>query len=270
MTHIHPFRLFVFLLLCCTRVITFAQSDSYQTIPESLRGYWQYKTENVSDWNGPLIGENFVEALYTVFQVEQMEKKTDGSYLFHLRNQNGNKMDFRFTPISEDSAIIFYQGWKEPKHCVRKQIPDHTEMLTPTTLPDIIYKKWVEGLSGNVIYEFTRDGKFIYDGKTWDIVSAGHFLNKEYRLLAKNGERYKLLYLSFPFPNSMKVAAELQNKTVFPIATSRPEVYIITGCWVNQATGEWTIGFFENFAVYQCRFWDYESIQIKRMKPSSN
>lgn len=114
MTHIHPFRLFVFLLLCCTRVITFAQSDSYQTIPESLRGYWQYKTENVSDWNGPLIGENFVEALYTVFQVEQMEKKTDGSYLFHLRNQNGNKMDFRFTPISEDSAIIFYQGWKEP------------------------------------------------------------------------------------------------------------------------------------------------------------
>ena len=48
MTHIHPFRLFVFLLLCCTRVITFAQSDSYQTIPESLRGYWQYKTENVS------------------------------------------------------------------------------------------------------------------------------------------------------------------------------------------------------------------------------
>ena len=140
MTHIHPFRLFVFLLLCCTRVITFAQSDSYQTIPESLRGYWQYKTENVSDWNGPLIGENFVEALYTVFQVEQMEKKTDGSYLFHLRNQNGNKMDFRFTPISEDSAIIFYQGWKEPKHCVRKQIPDHTEMLTPTTLPDIIYK----------------------------------------------------------------------------------------------------------------------------------
>ncbi len=42
----------------------------------------------------------------------------------------------------------------------------------------------------------------------------------------------------------MKVAAELQNETVFPIATSRPEVYTITGCWVNQATGEWTIGFF--------------------------
>lgn len=199
-----------------------------------------------------------------------MEKKTDGSYLFHLRNQNGNKMDFRFTPISEDSAIIFYQGWKEPKHCVRKQIPDHTEMLTPTTLPDIIYKKWVEGLSGNVIYEFTRDGKFIYDGKTWDIVSAGHFLNKEYRLLAKNGERYKLLYLSFPFPNSMKVAAELQNETVFPIATSRPEVYTITGCWVNQATGEWTIGFFETSPYTNAGSGTTNPYKLKRMKPSSN
>lgn len=87
-----------------------------------------------------------------------MEKKTDGSYLFHLRNQNGNKMDFRFTPISEDSAIIFYQGWKEPKHCVRKQIPDHTEMLTPTTLPDHLTRNgWKVG-PANVIYDLSTRG----------------------------------------------------------------------------------------------------------------
>ena len=266
MKHLRCFLLSGILLFCCMQDVIYAQSATFRTIPEPLRGYWQFKTNNVSDWNGPLIGENFVEALYTVFQVEQMEKEADGSYLFHLRNQNGNKMDFRFTPISEDSAILFYQGWKEPKHCVRKLIPDHTEMLTPTTLPDIVYKKWVKGLSGNVLYEFTRDGKLLYDGKTWDIVSAGHFLNKEYRLLAKNGEQYKLLYLSFPFPGSMKVAAELQSETVFPISTSRPEVYAITGCLVNPATGDWVIGFFENFAVYQCRFWDYESIRTKKNK----
>ncbi|MCS2766415.1 hypothetical protein NXV33_17125 [Bacteroides thetaiotaomicron] len=56
----------------------------------------------------------------------------------------------------------------------------------------------MKGLSGKVIYEFTRDGKLLYDGKTWDILSAGYFLNKEYRLLVKSGESYKLLYLSFP------------------------------------------------------------------------
>ena len=264
MKHLRLFLLSGALLFCCMQNIIYAQSATFRTIPESLRGYWQFKTNNVSDWNGPLIGENFVEALYTVFQVEQMEKEADGSYLFHLQSPKGDKMDFRFTPLSDNSAILFYEGWKEPKHCVRKQIPDHTEMLSPTMLPDIIYQKWVKGLSGNVLYEFTRDGKLLNGGKTWNIVSAGHFLNKEYRLLAKNGERYKLFYLSFPFPGSMKVAAELQSETVFPIATSRPEVYAITGCLVDPATGDWVIGFFENFAVYQCRFWDYKSIRTKK------
>lgn len=263
MTHIHHFRLLVFLLLYCTHVATFAQSGSFQNIPESLQGYWQYKTENVSDWNGPLIGENFVERYYTVFYAEQMIKEADGSYFFHLRNSKGDKTDFRITLTGTDSADIWYQDWQEPRRCIRKTAPDHTTSLTPTTLPDIIYQKWVRGMSGETAYEFTRDGKLLYDGKTWDILSAGHFLNKEYRLLIKSGELHKLLYLSFPFPRTMNVAAELKNEKVSPIA-SNPEVYAITGCWVNQSTGEWTIGFFENFAVYQCRFWNYESIQTKK------
>lgn len=263
MKHLRYFLLSGLLLFCYMQNVTYAQSTTFQTIPESLRGYWQFETYNVTDWNGPLIGENFVESFYTVFQAEQMEKESDGSYFFHLRNQKGDKMDFRLTPIGKDSAIIFYQGWEEPELCVRKQIPDHTEMLTPTTLPDIIYRKWVKGLSGNVLYEFTRDGKLLYDGKTWNIISAGNFLNKEYRLLVKSGEHYKLLYLSFPLPGSMKVVAELQEEMVTPIAPF-PEIYDITGCWVNKVTGDWTIGFFENFAIYQCRFWDYESVQAQK------
>lgn len=263
MTHIYHFRLWVVLLLCCTSTITFAQSNNFQTIPESLRGYWQFKTDNVSDWQGPLIGENFVECLYTVFYAEQMTKESDESYSFHLRNYKGDKMDFRLTLTGNDSADLWYQGWKEPRHCIRKQTPDHTTLLTPTTLPDIVYQKWVKGLSGEIAYEFMRDGKLLYDGKTWDILSTGYFLNKEYRLLVKSGEFYKLIYLSFPFPGTMNVAAELKNEKVSPIA-SNPAIYAITGCWVNQATGEWTIGFFENFAVYQCQFWDYESIRTQK------
>lgn len=102
MTHIHPFRLFVFLLLCCTRVITFAQSDSYQTIPESLRGYWQYKTENVSDWNGPLIGENFVEALYTVSRSNKWKRKP----MEAISSTCGTKMEIKWISVSPLSAKI--------------------------------------------------------------------------------------------------------------------------------------------------------------------
>ena len=257
------FLLIGLLLLCSTQTIAFAQSGTYQTIPESLRGYWQFKADNVSDWNGPLIGENFVENYYVVFYAEQIKQEADGSYFFHLRNQKGDTTEFRITPTGNDAATIWYKGWKEPKNCIRKQVPDHTEPLTPLTLPDRVYQKWVKGLSGKVIYEFTRDGKLLYDGKAWDILSAGYFLNKEYRLLVKNGETYKLLYLSFPFPKTMNVAADLQNEKVSPIA-SHPEIYAFAGCWINQATGDWRIGFFEDFAVYQCQFWDYESINIQK------
>ncbi len=263
MRHSHCSLLIGLLLLCSTQSIAFAQSGTYQTIPESLRGYWQFKADNVSEWNGPLIGENFVENFYTVFYAEQIKQETDGSYFFHLRNQKGDTTEFRITPTGNNSATIWYKGWEEPKNCVRKQVPDHTEPLTPRTLPDQVYQKWVKGLSGKVIYEFTRDGKLLYDGKTWDILSAGYFLNKEYRLLVKNGESYKLFYLSFPFPKTMNVATELQNERVSPIAP-HPEIYAFAGCWINQATGAWGIGFFEDFAVYQCQFWDYESINTQK------
>ena len=54
MKHPHSFLMVSLLLLCCTQTITFAQSTASLTIPESLRGYWQFKTDNVSDWNGPV------------------------------------------------------------------------------------------------------------------------------------------------------------------------------------------------------------------------
>ena len=110
MKHPHSFLMVSLLLLCCTQTITFAQSTASLTIPESLRGYWQFKTDNVSDWNGPLIGENFVENFYTVFYVEQMEQEADGSYFFHLRNQKGDTTEFRITPVFNDTAILWYKG----------------------------------------------------------------------------------------------------------------------------------------------------------------
>ena len=136
------FLLIGLLLLCSTQTIAFAQSGTYQTIPESLRGYWQFKADNVSDWNGPLIGENFVENYYVVFYAEQIKQEADGSYFFHLRNQKGDTTEFRITPTGNDAATIWYKGWKEPKNCIRKQVPDHTEPLTPLTLPDRVYQKW--------------------------------------------------------------------------------------------------------------------------------
>ena len=103
------FLLIGLLLLCSTQTIAFAQSGTYQTIPESLRGYWQFKADNVSDWNGPLIGENFVENYYVVFYAEQIKQEADGSYFFHLRN---HRLTGRMRPI--DSFQLFIRKRLHP------------------------------------------------------------------------------------------------------------------------------------------------------------
>ena len=36
--------------------------------------------------------------------------------------------------------------------------------------------------------------------------------------------------------------------------------------WRNEATGDWEIGFFEHFAVYDCKFWSYERTVDKNDK----
>lgn len=261
--HKHNLFISVVTLLLCSQAIAFAQST--QVVPENLRGYWQFKTNNITDWNGPVIGETFVEFFYKIKYTEEIEKKEDGSYLFTLRGSDGEKSTFRMSEISADSATLQYIGWKTPIRCYKRSIPDHTESIDPTALPAHLYQKWTTGLTGNVACELTRDGKMQYGGKTWEILFAGYYLNKEYRLLAKNGDLYELFYLTFPIPGTLQIVSELKKELLLPMAAN-PEVYVVAGCWVNKTTGDWTIGFFENFAVYQSKFWDYESIKTNKDK----
>lgn len=261
--HKHNLFISVVTLLLCSQAIAFAQST--QIVPENLRGYWQFKTSNITDWNGPVIGETFVEFFYKIKYTEEIEKKEDGSYLFTLRGSDGEKSTFRMSEISADSATLQYIGWKAPIRCYRRSIPDYTVSIDPTALPAHLYQKWIIGLTGKVACELNRDGKMQYGGKTWEILSAGYYLNKEYRLLAKSGDLYNLFYLTVPIPGTLQITTELKKELLSPMTTN-PEVYAVAGCWINKTTGDWAIGLFEKFAVYQSRFWDYESIKTNKNK----
>ena len=187
------------------------------------------------------------EVTSSIYAIKRETRRSSGSLRIH------------------DTAILWYKGWKEPRNCIRKQVPDHTELLTPTTLPDILYRKWVKGLTGKVIYEFTGTAKCSMTGKHGISYPPDISSIKNIACSPKAENSTKLVYLSFPLTGTLKVASELQNETVTPMA-SHPEVYPITGCWINKATGDWTIGFFEHFAVYQCQFWDYESIRTQKTR----
>ena len=40
----------------------------------------------------------------------------------------------------------------------------------------------------------------------------------------------------------------------------------LLGNWINETTNDWEYGFFEEFAIYQCGFWEYESINTQGKK----
>ena len=40
----------------------------------------------------------------------------------------------------------------------------------------------------------------------------------------------------------------------------------IAGNWINEKTNHWEYGFFEDFAIYDCGFWDYQSVNTKGNK----
>ena len=44
---------------------------------------------------------------------------------------------------------------------------------------------------------------------------------------------------------------------------SLPSSVLTDTKWRNEITGDWDIAFFENFAVYDCKFWDYYSVNEK-------
>ncbi len=82
------------------------------------------------------------------------------------------------------------------------------------------HQKWVKGLSGKVIYEFTRDGKLLMTEKHGYLIGR-IFLNKRISAARQKRRIIQTALPQLPPAKTMNVAAELQIKTL-PIASLRP------------------------------------------------
>ena len=56
---------------------------------------------------------------------------------------------------------------------------------------------------------------------------------------------------------------------IFPKKTTSqiPEKYI--GNWINKGNNNWEYGFFEDFAIFDCDFWEYQSVNVKDEKSAN-
>ena len=111
--------------------------------------------------------------------------------------------------------------------------------------------------------KFTSDTYLLADGKRYALKRCdGMELDKEV-YLTENGQA-NLVFHFEPLPKKTKRFdfIEGDGPGAFRIlgiesAATRAE-QLFPSNWRNTQTGEWEIGFYEDFAIYDCRFWNYK------------
>ena len=235
------------------------QAQSKVKVPEKLQGFWNWKVANSGDWDCTTIGADYVEYFYKIYYIDKItEQGTDGYHLW-LQHEAGEQIELTFFGLGNKQAKLQFSKWDAPKDCQLSVSPPNTEKILPGKLPKALFQEWTSDNKGTLFCKFHDANKLLYENKEWDIVSTGYYMEKEYRMLIRSGNRYKLIYLNNLTDQSLRLVSNANITLLTPIATNK-DVYKILGNWVEKNKNSWEIGFFEKFAIYKGDFWNYKSI----------
>ncbi|WP_316841973.1 TlpA disulfide reductase family protein [Pedobacter gandavensis] len=234
--------------------VAFSKSDK---VPKQLQGFWQYNNTNAGNWNGPLIGENFVDYQYQIYKVDSVTTTDDGLKLWLRSDQD--KLNLTITNIKEGKAVLLFSTWEKPLNCTWFNTDPDVKLYEKNKSPEKYNKKWVpEGLNPN-LFSISKN-KVSYLGKNWELIWAGRYLNREDRILVKHKDDYQILYIS-DNDKTIKIVSQAFNDVFSPIATN-PSIYKIKGNWIGEDTNEWVYGFYENYAIYDSKLWKYKTLNF--------
>ncbi|KOH46124.1 TlpA family protein disulfide reductase [Sunxiuqinia dokdonensis] len=248
--------IFTFILLLCGSVV--AQNKTQ--IPQELQGFWHFEVQNKGDWDGARVGETYVEFFYKIYQVTEVVEGTDHSYQITLKPEEGNTISLSIEGFDGKTAQLKFSGWTETKSCSLLEYPVDTEPVAFSDMPAPLFKKWTKG-DGVVTFQLHGNNKLFFNNEDWDVVSIGHYLDKEYRILVKNDEIHKFVYVLNYSDKNLLVASNLKNVGYVPLA-SNPDIYRILGNWAEKNSNQWRLGFFEETAIFNGEFYTYKSLEF--------
>ncbi len=249
----------ILLLICLSISFQWSQAQGLNKVPEKLHEFWHFEVESPGYWDGSLIGADFVEFFYQLFSIETVEELGPDRYRLKLRHENGNTIDLMISDLKDKQAKFLFSEWDQPRICQHLVNPTDTEILPFDQLPGLLYKEWTSDGNGTVYCKFHDKNQLFYQGKEWEIMWAGYYLKKEYRMLIRNGNLYKMLYLNNLSNQSLRLVCNLNAVVLSPMAPDK-NIYRILGNYAEKSTNAWKLGFFENFAIVNGEFWNYKSI----------
>ncbi len=121
--------------------------------------------------------------------------------------------------------------------------------------------------------KFVKETYLLADGKKYLVKSCDGLKLDEEHYMPGSG-REDVVFHFAPLPKKTRKFDFLEgdgkeNYKIFGIESIDTRIkQLFSSLWRNDATGDWEIGFYEDFAIYDCRYWQYKQKNQKGDKYS--
>ena len=126
-----------------------------------------------------------------------------------------------------------------------------------------VYMK-VNGYEGRS-YTFASETSLKADGKSYAMKSVEGITPGQYKPMGKSNTEYLVFHFE-PMPLNTKSFDLIESQNLpgafnlFGIHKNSPDSPALMNTnWVNVRTGDWTISFMNDFVIYDCKLWQYET-----------
>lgn len=174
---------------------------------------------------------------------------------------NGKKTIVWEQPIAESNQL-FYDPFQSQLNIYRVEFADdETRVFMHITFRP---HYWVK---------FVKETYLLADGKKYLVKSCDGLKLDEEHYIPSSGKEDVVFHFA-PLPKKTRKFDFLegdgkQNFKIFGIENIDTRIkQLFSSLWRNDATGDWEIGFYEDFAIYDCRYWQYKQKNQKGDKYS--
>lgn len=174
---------------------------------------------------------------------------------------NGKKPIVWEQPIAESNQL-FYDPFQSQLNIYRVEFADdETRVFMHITFPP---HYWIK---------FVKETYLLADGKKYLVKSCDGLKLDEEHYMPSSGKEDVVFHFA-PLPKKTRKFDFLEgdgkkNFKILGIENIDTRIkQLFSSLWRNDATGDWEIGFYEDFAIYDCRYWQYKQKNQKGDKYS--
>lgn len=174
---------------------------------------------------------------------------------------NGKKPIVWEQPIAESNQL-FYDPFQSQLNIYRVEFADdETRVFMHITFPP---HYWIK---------FVKETYLLADGKKYLVKSCDGLKLDEEHYMPSSGKEDVVFHFA-PLPKKTRKFDFLEgdgkkNFKILGIENIDTRIkQLFSSLWRNDATGDWEIGFYDDFAIYDCRYWQYKQKNQKGDKYS--